>query len=387
MRELRKVYLDNGSTSFPKAKGVGQAMADFLEKDGCNIGRGGYESSYTVAERVLETRESLRELFNFDRESGVIFTPSITYSLNFLIGGLFRPKDHLIITSMEHNAVARPVEAAKKRGALVSIAPCDNQGRLDLTALESLIRPETKGIVMLHGSNVSGTLMPISEVGQICKSRGLFFIVDAAQTAGVFPINMEEANIDALAFTGHKGLLGPQGIGGFLIREDLAKRVDPLIFGGTGSLSDSLLMPDFLPDKFEAGTLNLPGIIGLKAALDYIKREGIDRIRQTELHRTAQFLDGIKERKEVRIIGPSGTENRCPVVSLDFQERDNAEVSYRLDQEFGIMTRCGLHCAPLAHQTLGTFPKGTVRFAMGQKTTEEEIAYTLEAIDHILKTE
>lgn len=381
---MRKVYLDNGSTSFPKAPGVGQAMSEFIESVGYNIGRGGYESSYTLAERILETRESLRDFFCFDQDSGVIFTPNVTYSLNLLIAGLFQPQDHVVISSMEHNAVARPMEAARKRGVSVSVAPCDEQGRLDLEAFQSLLRPETKGVVMLHASNVCGTLLPLKEVGNICRDRGIFFIVDAAQTAGVFPIDMGELKIDALAFTGHKGLLGPQGIGGLLIGEQLADAMPPLIHGGTGSASDSIIMPEFLPDKFEAGTMNLPGILGLKAALDYIKETGIETIKRKELELTEMFLEEFRGRKDVRIVGLDGIEGRCPIASLDFLQRDNAEISYRLDQEYGIMTRCGLHCAPMAHKTLGTFPQGTVRFAFGHWNREEEVDYTIRAINTII---
>lgn len=218
---------------------------------------------------------------------------------------------------------------------------------------------------MLHAANVCGTLFPLKEVENICRDRGIFFIVDAAQTAGVFSIDMGELKIDALAFTGHKGLLGPQGIGGLLIGEQLADAMPPLIHGGTGSASDSLLMPEFLPDKFEAGTMNLPGILDLKAALDYIKETGIETIKDKEMKFTEMFLEEFRERKDVRTVGLDSIEGRCPIVSLDFLQRDNAEISYRLDQEYGIMTRCGLHCAPMAHKTLGTFPKGTVRFAFG----------------------
>lgn len=381
---MRKVYLDNGSTSFPKAPGVGRAMGQFIDDIGCNVGRGGYESSYSLAEQILETREKLCSLFHFEKESNTIFTPSITYSLNFILGGLLRPGDHVIATSMEHNAVARPLSAAAKRGVSVSFVTCDGQGRLDPADIGKAIRPATKAVVMLHGSNVSGALMPILEVGEICRERGVFFIVDSAQTAGVFPIDMEEMKIDCLAYTGHKGLLGPQGIGGFLIRDELAAAIDPIVCGGTGSLSDNLEMPEFLPDKFEAGTLNLPGILGLSAALDYIRETGIDTIREKELKLTGQFLDGVTGRKDIAVIGRKDLKDRCAIVSLDFPGRDNAEISWRLDQEYGVMTRCGLHCAPLAHKTLGTFPRGTVRFAFGHQNTEEEVLYALNAIDAIL---
>jgi cysteine desulfurase family protein len=382
---MRKVYLDNGSTSFPKAPGVGSVIKEYLENVGCNIGRGGYESSYSLAERIFNTKEKLCNLFSFNQESNVVFTPNVTYSLNFVIGGLLHSGDHVIISSMEHNAVARPIEAARMRGVNVSIVKCDNKGRLNPKDLEDLISTDTKAVVLMHGSNVCGTLMPLTEVGAICKKYGVFFIVDTAQTAGVFPLDMDEMQIDGLAFTGHKGLLGPQGIGGLLLREKLGSAISPIIYGGTGSMSDSLLMPEFLPDKLEAGTLNLPGILGLSAALDYIEKTGIDTIRKKELALTEIFLKAMKNHKEIKVIGLDGIEGRCSIVSLDFPNRDNAEIAYQLDGEYGIMTRCGLHCAPLAHKTLGTFPQGTVRFAFGHFNTEEEVQYAVNAIYTLLK--
>ncbi|PKM84256.1 MAG: cysteine desulfurase, partial [Firmicutes bacterium HGW-Firmicutes-11] len=280
---MKTIYLDHGSTSFPKAPGVGKAMMELLSEGGFNIGRGGYESAYSLAERVLGIRKQVSDFFGFETDSNVIFTPNVTFSLNFLISGLLKAGDHVITTTMEHNAVARPLEAAKRRGVEISYAQADAMGGVEPEQIEALIRSNTRVVVMLHGSNVSGTLLPISNVGKICKQKGIFFAVDAAQTAGVVPIDMKAMGIDALAFTGHKGLLGPQGIGGLLLVDELADVVDPMLFGGTGSLSDSLEMPGFLPDKLEPGTLNLPGIIGLSAALDYINEVGIDHIRSTEL--------------------------------------------------------------------------------------------------------
>lgn len=231
------VYLDNGSTSFPKAPGVGQAMHNYIENAGYNIGRGGYNSSYSLEAKILGVREKIRDFFGFNRESNVIFTPNITFSLNYIIQGMLKTGDELVISSMEHNAVARPAQAASERGIVLNIATCNEKGHLDLDDFSRVVTPRTKAVVMLHGSNVSGSLFPICEIGRICREKGVFFIVDAAQTAGVFPINMKEMNIDGLAFTGHKGLLGPQGIGGLLLNEDLAEALSPIIQGGTGSHS------------------------------------------------------------------------------------------------------------------------------------------------------
>lgn len=377
---MKTIYLDQGSTSFPKAPGVGKAMMDLLENGGYNIGRGGYADAYDLAERILGVREQVRDLFGFDRDSHVVFTPNVTHSLNILLRGLYDGTGHLVTTSMEHNAVARPASAAARRGVTVSFAAADPFGFVDPAAVEALLRPETRAVIMQHASNVCGTIQPVAEIGALCRARGIFFLVDAAQTAGAIPIDMRAMRIDGLAFTGHKSLLGPQGIGGFLVTEELAAAMEPLLQGGTGSVSDTLEMPSFLPDKFEAGTLNLPGIVGLSAALEYIGQTGVDTIRERELDLADRFLTGARELSRAKKIGLPGREGRCPIVSLDFPELDNAEIAYRLDRDYGIMTRCGLHCAPLAHRSLGTFPAGTIRFSFGHKNTEEEVDAALAAL-------
>lgn len=382
---MKPIYLDNGSTCFPKAPGVGKAMMELVDHSSFNVGRGGYGPAYELAGRVLETRRQLADLFGFHLDSNVVFSANVTQSLNLMIRGLLEEGDHAIISSMEHNAVARPMEESRSRGVLVSIAQADSMGMLDPQAVEDLIRPNTKAVILLHGSNVCGSLTPVSEIGEICRRRGVFFLVDSAQTAGCQTIDMKQMKIHGLAFTGHKGLLGPQGIGGCLLEEELAAQIRPLIYGGTGSASDSLIMPDFLPDKFEAGTPNLPGIIGLSAALSYLNTVGLDQIRSSELSLTNRFLSGIAEIPGARLIGPGASERRCPIVSLDFPDRDNAEIAFLLEAEYGILTRCGLHCAPMAHQTLGTFPSGTVRFAFGHQNTEDEVDYALHAVRKILK--
>ncbi len=385
---MRKVYFDNGSTSFPKAPGVGRAMMDYIETGSYNIGRGAYESSYALSEQIMDAREKLREFFGSRNENNLIFTPNVTFSLNYLIHGLLKPGDHLLISSMEHNAVARPAESARMKGVVIDVARCDEKGVLNLDDFEKKLTPDTKAVVMLHGSNVSGAVMPVEQVGKICKERGVFFILDTAQTAGVFPVSMNDMNIDGLAFTGHKGLLGPQGIGGLLLSRELGKALTPIIQGGTGSKSDSIRMPDFLPDKLEPGTMNLPGIIGLSASIDYINKIGIDIIREKELKLTRVFMDAFAGHPKARIVGPVRSEpgqKRCPIVSLDFPGMDNADIAFRLDSEYGIMTRVGLHCAPMAHQTLGTFPHGTIRFSFGHFNTEEEVTYAIDAINKIAR--
>ena len=384
---MRKVYLDNGSTSFPKAPGVAEAMSHFITEVGCNISRGGYETAYDLGDTIFETRSMLCRMFNFSEEKYVVFTPSVTYSLNFVIKGLLKSGDHVIMSSMEHNAVARPCQSLKDFGVEVTIVPCDRDGVLDIDAFKNSFKENTKLVVMSHASNVCGTVLDAEEVGKICKEKGVFFALDAAQSAGVINIDFEKFNLSALCLTGHKGLLGPQGTGALLLRHELAEALDPVISGGTGSASHLLTMPEFMPDKFEAGTLNLPGIIGLNASLEYIRRVGIDTIFETEKQLAQLFIEEIDKLPNVKIIGVRDWNKRVGTVSLDFESIDNAEVSFILDSEYGIMTRCGLHCAPLAHQTLGTYPQGTVRFAFGHKNTEEDVEYAVSDIRKILGCE
>lgn len=371
---MEKIYLDNGSTSFPKAPGVSDAVKFFMDQVGANVNRGGYESAYSAEDVIMETRERLCRLFHFgSRLKNVIFTPSITYSLNSIIKGWLQPGDHVLVGSLEHNAMMRPLVQMEKLGVAFDRIPADKEGRMLVEEIEPLLRPNTKGILTLHGSNVCGSLTPLGQVGEICKEHNIKFVVDAAQTAGVFPIDMEAMHIDVLAFTGHKSLLGPQGIGGFLLTDEMAHEIRPLITGGTGSISDSEEQPDFLPDKFESGTMNIPGIFGLHAALGYLEQRGIENIRAHELSLACAFIEKVKDIPGVRVVGPGPEEERAPVVSLDFTAGDNAEVAFTLESQYGIMTRCGLHCAPNAHKTLKTFPQGTVRFTFGWANTMEEV--------------
>ncbi|HHW54136.1 MAG: aminotransferase class V-fold PLP-dependent enzyme [bacterium] len=382
---MQEVYLDNGATSYPKAPGVGEAVKHFLDDIGSNVNRSGYAASLAAEEIVFETRERLCRLFNFGQPENVIFTLNVTQALNYLIKGLLQPGDHCIVSSMEHNAVMRPLMQLKKRGVEFSRLQCDERGRLDPGDLYPLIKANTKAVIINHASNVCGTVLPVAEIGKICAERGLRFIVDTAQTAGILDIDFQKIRADALAFTGHKGLLGPQGTGGFLLSPELARTLEPLISGGTGSLSEQEEPPPYLPDKFEAGTLNLPGIFGLHAALAYIEKTGTGAIRKKELELAALLLEGLSVIGEARLVGLEGLENRTAVVSVDFPGYDNAEIAYLLDRDYGIKTRCGLHCAPAAHKTLGTFPRGTVRLSPGHFNTREEIEYTLSSIHKVLK--
>lgn len=369
----QKIYFDNGSTSWPKAPGVATAMSELLESGAFNINRGNYEGAYELESQVLMTRMQLARLFHAPDSRCVIFTPGITYSLNYLIKGLLKPGDHVLVSSLEHNAVMRPLRQLSAQNIHYTMIPADPDGTTHPESVEDLILPNTKAVIMLHASNVCGTILPIREIGEICKRHHLFFAVDTAQSAGSIDIDMQECQIDFLAFTGHKGLLGPQGIGGFLISEAFDHELTPLIAGGTGSQSDSLFMPDYLPDKYESGTMNLPGIVGLHAALSYLEAEGIDTIHQKKMNLTKYFLENTQSIPQAQIIGKKDLADRLAVVSLDFPDYDNAQIAFTLEQDYGIMTRVGLHCAPMAHQTLHTLPQGTIRFAFSSFNTVHEI--------------
>lgn len=379
-----KIYFDNGSTSWPKAPGVQEAVLELLKNGAFNINRGNYAGAYEVESVVLETRDQLVQLFHGTDSRNVIFTPGITYSLNYFIKGFLKNGDHVLVSGLEHNAVMRPLEQMKLAGVDYDIVPVDEEGNLDPEDLRERIRINTKAVIMTHASNVCGTVVPIREIGSICKEYGLFFAVDTAQSAGTLPVDMQECQIDFLAFTAHKGLLGPQGIGGFLISERLDKKMEPYIAGGTGSQSDSLLMPDYLPDKYESGTMNLPGIIGLHASLDYIREQGLKAIHDKKMELTEYLLNEVKRIPQVRIVGRKDVQDRVAVVSLDFLTIDNAVAAFELEQECGVMTRVGLHCAPAAHQSLHTFPQGTVRFAFSASNTFSEIDRCVEGILKIL---
>ena len=382
---MKRIYFDNSSTSFPKYPGVSKAMYDMMERGGFNINRGGYEEAYQLENVVYDTREMLCRLFNFPKPSNVIFTPGITYSINYMIRGFLQKGDYVITSSMEHNAVMRPLVEMEKAGVEFSCARCEKDGSLDPEEVEKLIRPNTKAVIMLHASNVCGTLLPIEEIGKITKKHGIKFIVDSAQSAGVFPIDTQKMGIDVLCFTGHKSLRGPQGIGGFLISEDMAGRVRPIITGGTGSFSHFETVPTSLPDRFESGTMNLPGIVGLHAALKY--SEGIDmkKLLDDEISIAQSFYKKAGEISFIEFAGKKDFEDRAPIVSVNFKEHDNGEVAFKLESEYGIMTRCGLHCAPRAHKTLGTYPEGTVRFSFSSFNTLEEVDTCIEALKEIVK--
>ena len=383
------IYLDHAATSFPKPAAVAKAVQNYMLNNGANIGRGGYDEAYEAEESLINLREEIAALFGADDPSCVILTPGITYSLNMVLKGLLGEGDGLIISSMEHNAVARVAEELKKKGTSVSIMQCDEKGELNLSdeEIKALIAPGVKAMAVTAASNVTGTHLPLKRLGNICRQNDIIFIVDSAQAAGEYPININELNIDILCFSGHKGLLGPQGTGGFIIKQELAWKIKPLILGGTGSFSDILTMPDILPDRFEAGTLNLPGFMGLLEGVRYIRSRDFDAYISHERILTQTFIDGLKAYEEdglIRICGKRDTKNRCALVSFETLDTDLASLAYLLDNRYHIKVRAGLHCAPLAHRTIGTYPTGTIRFSFGESNTQDEINTALFAIGEIL---
>ena len=385
---MNRIYLDQASTSFPKAPGVAQAMMDYLTMNGVNVNRGCYSSAYSAEEVIYETRQLLAELFHFSKCKNVIFTPNVTTSLNFILKGFLKPGDHILVSAMEHNAVMRPVVQLASLGISFDRIPCRTDGSMILEKVEELIRPETKAIVTLHASNVCGTRMPLDALGEICQRHQLYFVVDSAQTAGIVPINMDKMHIDALAFTGHKGLRGPQGTGGFLVSQELAEQMEPLISGGTGSVSHTEEIPNFMPDRFESGTPNLPGIYGLHEALLFLKTHSLQAINEKELSLTGYFLEQLQTLddtgRHIRIIGKKDLTDRNAVVSIQTPEIDMSQVAWQLDNEYGVMTRVGLHCAPNAHKTLGTYPAGTIRFSFGPENTKNELDFAIQGLKKIL---
>lgn len=375
------IYLDNAATTFHKPEGVVEAVTEAMLHMG-NPGRGSHEASLGAARVIYDTRVRLAELFGLADPKNVAFTANSTASLNMAIQGSFQPGDHVITTAMEHNSVLRPLYVMREKGVELTIIDADRTGNICYGDLERAIRPNTKGIVCTHGSNLTGNLVDIARVGQICRRASLLFILDASQTAGVFDIHMERMGIDILCFTGHKGLMGPQGTGGICVREGI--RIAPLIVGGSGTHSFLEHHPDQMPEALEAGTANGHGIAGLHAALGFIRETGTERIRSRELMLMKRFYEGVRSVPGVRIYGDfSDPDRRAPVVTLNIRDLDSGDVSDELAQEYEIYTRSGAHCAPLMHRALGTEEQGSVRFSFSYFNTEEEIDEAVRAVREI----
>lgn len=380
---MATLYLDNAATSFPKAPGVGEAMKRYIDEIGANVNRGTYRQATDAAAAVLETRTQLARLFHFPGGEGhVIFTPGATYGLNLILKGYLRPGDHVLVGSLEHNAVMRPLTELAGIGVTFSRIPADQDGSTDPADAIPLIRPNTRLALVSHASNVCGSIFPLKALSKICAERGIPLAVDAAQTAGHLPVDFAAFGLAALCVPGHKGLLGPQGVGAVLLGVEFAKELRPIVTGGTGSASDSEAQPPYMPDRFESGTPNLPGIFGLRAALAFLLGRGVTALCAHERALTARLLTGLAG-ADVRVVGLKDGGGRVGVVSLDFCGMDNAVAAYRLESEFGVLTRCGLHCAPNAHKTLGTFPQGTVRLSIGHSTSEAEIDFAADAVKRI----
>lgn len=377
------IYLDNAATSWPKPDSVAKAVYDCIVNKGANPGRSGHKMAIEAGRIVLECREALSDFFGIDDPMRVIFASNATDALNMAIKGLLKPGQHAVTSSMEHNSVARPLKKLEHIGVKTSFVTADGSGLVSPDDIEKAIRPNTAVIILIMASNVTGTIQPYREVGQIAKKHGIPFLLDAAQGAGHIPIDVNRDNVDILAFPGHKGLLGPQGTGGLYIREGI--ELDTIVEGGTGSRSDLITQPDILPDRYESGTLNTPGIAGLKAGIDYINSVGIEKIREYEINLCSMIINGLKGIEGVQVYGLKDPEGHAGIVSFNIGDMDSTEISYVLDSEFDIEVRAGLHCSGIAHKTIGTFKQGTVRVSPGPFTTEEEVDRLIEAVRWIAK--
>ena len=382
---MKFIYLDNGATSFPKPACVAESINNYICNVGATINRSVYKSASDAGMVTYTLRERLCKLFNFDDPRHVVLTAGNTMALNMVIKGYLKPGDHVIVSSMEHNAVMRPLLQLGSSGISFDRIPSDADGIADITKLPTMFKGNTKLVIVSHASNVGGGLQDIEAIGKICEEKGVPFVVDGAQSAGHYPVDFKAAKLSALTVPAHKGLLGPQGIGALLIAPEFAAKVDPLITGGTGSASDSEIQPDYMPDRFESGTSNMPGIYGFEASTRFIEETGIGAIRSHEIALTKRFIEGLDVISGLRVVGPKDLDKRVGVVSIDCLEEDNAEVSYALETQYGIMTRCGLHCAPSAHKTLGTFPQGVIRFSLSWFNTEEDVDAAVNALKEILE--
>ena len=375
------LYLDNAATSWPKPPEVAQAMARFLEETGANPGRSGHRLSIEAARLVYETRVAVSEMFGAEDPLRVVFGLNITDGLNLALHGLLKSGDHVITSSVEHNAVMRPLNDLAQKGVQVTKVACNGDGSLDAILVEAAIQSNTRLIVLNHASNVCGTILPIKEVGQIARKHGVLFLLDCAQTAGVLPIDMEADGIDLLAFTGHKSLYGPMGTGGLVVGPRLKpSALLPIRQGGTGSRSEQEVQPDFFPDRYESGTPNALGLAGLLAALNWLKKERIEAIREREEALCAELLAALGEIEGVELYGPRDASKQTATVAFNIRGMESSTVGLRLDEEFDILCRVGLHCAPSAHRSLGSFPDGSVRFGLGAFNSLEDVRFAVDAV-------
>lgn len=377
------IYLDNAATSFPKPETVYQAVDHAMRHAGGNPGRGGHHYSLDAGREVLETRESLARFFAIDDASRLIFTSGATEALNLALFGLLKSGDRVVTTSMEHNALVRPLYELERRGVLVEKVSAGPDGVVSVEALQRACQNKPRLLALGHCSNVSGSIQPIEEIVPWCRQQGILTLVDAAQSAGHLPLSVKQLGVHLLAVPGHKGLLGPSGTGCLYVDPDV--QLAPLLYGGTGSNSSIASMPDDLPERFEAGTLNVAGLAGLRAGLDYLLETGLDQLELRVNDLVDRLLDGLSNHTEVLLYGPGRGARRGNVVSFTLAGQDPAEIAFRLEQQFGICTRVGLHCAPDAHRSLGSFPGGTVRVSPGIFNTRDDIDKLLAAVAALIK--
>lgn len=378
------IYMDNAATTMQKPQQVIDAVAAAMCSMG-NAGRGAHAASLGAARTIYDAREKLACFFHAENPKQIAFTMNSTESLNIALKGVLNPGDHVITTMLEHNSVLRPLYELQEKGTELTILKSNPQGTLDYEDFEKAIKENTKAIVCTHGSNLTGNLVDVKRVGEIAKKHGFLFIVDASQTAGVFPIDVQEMGIDILCFTGHKGLLGPQGTGGIYVREGLTVR--PLLCGGSGVQTYNKKHPSEMPTALEAGTLNGHGIAGLDAAVDYLMETGIDTIREREQDLMWRFYEGVKDIPGVKVYGDFSTRERCAIVTLNIGDYDSSEVSDELLMTYGISTRAGGHCAPLMHEALGTVEQGAVRFSFSHYNTDEELNTAIQAVKEMAAEE
>jgi cysteine desulfurase / selenocysteine lyase len=380
----RLIYFDHAATSWPKPPGVAEQMVRLMAAAGGNPGRAGHRLAIEAARVVYRTREAVARLFNAADPLRVVFTANVTEALNLALLGWLRPGDHVVTSSVEHNSVMRPLRALERQGVDLTVVGCSPEGFLDPEHVKKALRRNTALIALTHASNVCGTLLPIREIGRIAREQGMLLLVDAAQTAGAYPIDLQADPIDLLAFTGHKSMYGPMGTGGLVLGERVdPNRLQPLKRGGTGSRSQFEEQPDFLPDRYESGTVNAVGLAGLAAGINWVLRQRVEAIRAHERALTAQVLTGLGEIRGVKVHGPCCAAQQTATVSLSVAGLEVSDIGQRLDEEYGILCRVGLHCAPTAHRTLGTFPAGTVRFGLGATNTAAEVEAALEAVRHL----
>lgn len=378
------IYMDNAATTMRKPKEVIEAVVGAMNSMG-NAGRGAHSASLSASRVIYNTREALARFFGAESPKQIVFTNNSTESLNIAIKGLLESGDHVVTTMLEHNSVLRPLYEMEEKGVSLTIVKSNQKGTISYEELEAAVQENTKAIICTNASNLTGNYVDVKRVGEIAKRKGILLVVDASQTAGVYPIRVQEMNIDILCFTGHKSLLGPQGTGGLYVREGL--ELKPLKSGGSGVLTYSRKHPQEMPTALEAGTLNGHGIAGLGAAIAYLEKEGIDNIREKELKHMWHFYNGVKDIPGVKVYGDFDTEVRCPVVTLNIGDYDSSEVSDELLMTYGISTRPGAHCAPLMHEALGTVEQGAVRFSFSHYNTEEEIETAIAAIKELAEEE